>query len=107
MANYTLDNILPGPPTQYIYTEIATGEQIVRNEQFSDDEVAGAPPADGGNDAVIQGTNSFRESGEVAGESLYGKNQIDSRTYKTKDPDKDFNQGPGVRSLYNLSLIHI
>ena len=106
MANYTLDNILPGPPTQYIYTEIATGEQIVRNEQFSDDEVAGAPPADGGNDAVIQGTNSFRESGEVAGESLYGKNQIDSRTYRTKDPDKDFNQGPGVRSLYNKWSLH-
>ena len=106
MANYTLDNILPGPPIQYIYTEIATGEQIVRNQQFSDDEVAGAPPADGGNDAVIQGTNSFRESGEVAGESLYGKNQIDSRTYKTKDPDKDFNQGPGVRSLYNKWSLH-
>ena len=106
MANYTLDDILPGPPTQYIYTEIATGEQIVRNEQLSDDEVAGAPPADGGNDAAIQGTNSFRESGETAGESLYGKTTIDSRTYKTKDPDKEFNQGPGVRSLYNKWSLH-
>ena len=106
MAKYTLDNILPGPPTQYVYTEVATGEQIVRNEQFSDEDVAGTPPDDGGNDAVKQGTNSFRESGEVAGESLYGKNQIDSRTYKTKDPDKDFNQGPGVRSLYNKWSLH-
>ena len=106
MAKYTLDNILPGPPTQYIYTEVATGEQIVRTQQFSDEDVAGTPPDDGGNDAVIQGTNSFRESGEVAGESLYGKNQIDSRTYKTKDPDKDFNQGPGVRSLYNKWSLH-
>ena len=106
MAKYTLDNILSGPPTQYIYTEVATGEQIVRTQQFSDEDVAGTPPDDGGNDAVIQGTNSFRESGEVAGESLYGKNQIDSRTYKTKDPDKDFNQGPGVRSLYNKWSLH-
>ena len=57
MAKYTLDNILSGPPTQYVYTEVATGEQIVRTQQFSDEDVAGTPPDDGGNDALFSNTS--------------------------------------------------
>ena len=48
MAKYTFDNQLPGPPTKFIYTEIATGEQIVRNAKFPESEVQGNEPASGG-----------------------------------------------------------
>ena len=39
VPKYTLNNITPGPPTKFSYTEIATGDLIVRNGPFPDDQV--------------------------------------------------------------------
>ena len=106
VPKYTLDNISPTAPPKFTYTEIATGETIVRDSKFPDDEVQGDAPQDGGNDATTSGHTTFNESGEQAGESIYGKTALETRTYKTKDPDKDINMGPGVRSLFNKWSIH-
>jgi len=105
-AKYTLDNITPGPPTKFSYTEIATGEKIVRNSKFPDDEVQGDDPQTGGGDAITSGKNTFIQSGDSAGESLYGKNSIETRTFKFGNPEETTNLGPGVRSLYNKWSIH-
>ena len=104
-AKYTFDDVQPGPPTKFIYTEIATGEQIVRNGKFPDSEVQGSEPQTGGDEAVTSGHTTFIDS-EAASESLYGTKAIGSRTFKAKDPDKDINMGDGVRSLYNKWSLH-
>ena len=105
-VKYTLDDVLSTTPTKYLYTEIATGDKIVRNSKFPDDEVQGDEPQDGGNDATTSGHTTFNESGEQAGESIYGTTALETRTFKAKDPDKDINMGPGVRSLFNKWSIH-
>ena len=105
-VKYTLDDVLSTTPTKYVYTEIATGDKVVRNSKFPDDEVQGDEPQDEGNDATTSGHTTFNESGEVAGESIYGKKALETRTFKAKDPDKDINMGPGVRSLFNKWSIH-
>lgn len=104
-AKYTFDNVLPGPPTQFIYTDIATGDKIVRGSQFPDSEVQGNEPATGGDEAITSGHTTFIDGAE-ASQSLYGTNAIGSRTFKAKDPDKDINMGDGVRSLYNKWSLH-
>jgi len=106
-AKYTLDDILSTTPKKFLYTEIATGDKIVRNSKFPDDEVAGNEPQDGGDDAVTSGHTTFIEPTEGGNsQSIYGTNAIGSRTFKTKDPDKDINLGEGVRSLYNKWSLH-
>lgn len=105
-AKYTWDDTLPGPPTQFTYTEIATGEKIVRNSQFPASEVQGNEPETGGDEAVTSGHTTFVEGGDAGPESKYGTNAIASRTFKAKDPDKDINMGDGVRSLYNKWSLH-
>ena len=104
-AKYTLDEITPTAPPKFIYTEIATGEQIIRNGKFPDDEVQGNEPDTGGDAAVTSGHTTFVD-GEGSTESKYGTNAIPSRTFKAKDPDKDINMGDGVRSLYNKWSLH-
>jgi len=104
-AKYTLDEITPTAPPKFIYTEIATGEQIVRNGKFPDDEVQGNEPDTGGDDAITSGHTTFVD-GDGSTESKYGTNAIPSRTFKAKDPDKDINMGDGVRSLYNKWSLH-
>ena len=106
VPKYTLNNITPGPPTKFSYTEIATGDLIVRNGPFPDDQVAGNEPQDGGDAAITSGHTTFIEDGDAGPESLYGTNAIASRTFKAKDPDKDINMGDGVRSLYNKWSLH-
>ncbi len=106
-VKYTLDDVLATVPTKFLYTEIATGNKIVRNSKFPDDEVAGNEPQDGGDEAITSGHTTFVESPEGAEQSsFYGTNAIGSRTFKTKDPDKDINMGDGVRSLYNKWSLH-
>jgi hypothetical protein len=106
-VKYTLNDVLPGPPTKFSYTEIATGDTIVRNSKFPDDEVVGDEPQDGGDEAITSGHTTFVESPEGAEQSsFYGTSAIGSRTFKTKDPDKDINMGDGVRSLYNKWSLH-
>jgi|TARA_B100000767_G_scaffold126005_1_gene120124 hypothetical protein len=106
-AKYTLDDITPGPPTKFSYTEIATGEKIVRNSKFPEGEVVGDEPATGGDEAVTSGHTTFVDpTGENATQSLYGKNTIKSRDFKFGDPEEITNLGPGVRSLYNKWSIH-
>lgn len=41
-AKYTFDSILPGPPQKFSYTDMETGEQIVRNSKFPDDQIGRA-----------------------------------------------------------------
>jgi len=104
-AKYTWDRTLPGPPTKFVYTDIATGDQIVRNSKFPDSEVQGNEPPTGGDEAITSGHTTFIDGAE-ASESLYGTNAIGSRTFKAKDPDKDINMGDSVRSLYNKWSLH-
>ncbi len=106
-AKYTFDSILPGPPQKFSYTDMETGEQIVRNSKFPDDQVIGNEPATGGDEAITSGHTTFVEPTEGGNnQSIYGTSAIGSRTFKTKDPDKDINLGEGVRSLYNKWSLH-
>ena len=106
-AKYTLDSILPGPPQKFSYTEIATGEQIVRNGKFPDEEVVGTEPATGGDEAIAHGHTTFVDPVDGGGgKSLYGETAIGSRTFKPGGDEPDINLGEGVRSLYNKWSIH-
>ena len=103
-AKYTLDSVIAGPPTKYLYTEIATGEPVVRNGPFPESETVGEEPATGGDEAVTSGHTTFVEGPD--GESLYGTNPTSSRTFKAKDPDKAINLGDSVKSLFNKWSLH-
>jgi hypothetical protein len=103
-AKYTFDDVQQGPPTKFIYTEIATGEQIVRNAKFPESEVQGNEPASGGDEAVTSGHTTFIEGPET--ESKYGKKSIGSRKYKHGTPEETIDMGDGVRSLYNKWSLH-
>jgi len=103
-AKYTFDDVQQGPPTKFIYTEIATGEQIVRNGRFPESEVQGNEPASGGDEAVTSGHTTFIEGPET--ESKYGNKAIGSRKYKHGTPEETIDMGDGVRSLYNKWSLH-
>jgi hypothetical protein len=99
-AKYTFLQTTPTVPTKYIYKDEESGKKVVRNGPFPNELVIGMEPEDGGNDAVGQSSTTPVETGNTTPSVEYGSTAIDTRTFKTKDPDKDINMGPGVRSLY-------
>lgn len=104
---YIFVSFSAGPPEEWIYKNIETGEvEKPVGAARAADEVVGGEPDTGGDEAITSGKNTFIQSGENAGESLYGVNQIDTRTFKFGNPEETTNLGPGVRSLYNKWSVH-
>lgn len=104
---YIFVSFSAGPPEEWIYKNIETGEvEKPVGTARAADEVIGGEPDTGGDEAITSGKNTFIQSGDSAGESLYGKNGIETRTFKFGNPEETTNLGPGVRSLYNKWSVH-
>ena len=104
---YIFVSFSAGPPEEWIYKNIETGEvEKPVGTARAADEVVGGEPDTGGDEAITSGKNTFIQSGDSAGESLYGKNGIETRTFKFGNPEETTNLGPGVRSLYNKWSVH-
>ncbi len=109
MAKYTLLNVLPGPPTKFIYEDNETGEKVVKDREIVDEPVINSTIEGAEDDAVNPGsTTYFQPDGEGGAiTSKYGTNAIDSRTYNIKDGTPDtVSEGQGVKSLYNKWALH-
>ena len=109
MAKYLLLNtaFLNTGVKLYTYEELATQDKVTRKQPFAAELVVGEEPEDEDiAPPVKQGSTTFNDDAEANATSAYGTNAIGSRTFRTKDPEKEINQGEGVRSLYNKWALH-
>ena len=109
MAKYLLLNVafLNTGVKLYQYEELATRDRIQLKQPFPAELVVGEEPEDEDiTPPVKPGSTTFVDDAEANATSAYGTNAIGSRTFRTKDPEKEINQGEGVRSLYNKWALH-
>ena len=107
MADYILLNTAyqDTGQTLYTYEDLKSGDQFVSDSPIQEG-VVGAPPDDGGNNAVSPGSTNFVETGEAAGTSIYGNKGLKSRDFKFGDPEETVNLGEAPRSLFNKWSLH-
>lgn len=99
-----LQNVVPGAPPKYIYTDTETGGSVIKNE-LEEDAVGNPPAAQEG--TPQHGNTTF---GNPTGtSSLYGTTEVQSKKYDAPEGDSrgkvadggGIDSGTAVRSLFN------